>query len=197
MKKFLAFILVAVTTIAFMVSSVGQAFASTTVTVSKGDTLWGISQKFNVSVKSIKNSNNLENNIIKVGQKLRVLSKHDGKKAHHTGLVDKEVVTRKEVSDKVQPVVNTYNRKASVATAEKVAKAADQGSPKAWIAFHESRGSYSVTNGKYIGRYQLDAAYLHGDFSPENQEKVANKYVSDRYGSWQNAKQFWQSHGWY
>ncbi|EFO68198.1 MAG: peptidoglycan-binding protein LysM [Lactobacillus iners] len=68
---------------------------------------------------------------------------------------------------------------------------------KNWIAWRESRGSYTARNGQCIGKYQLLAAYLHGDFSPRNQELVANNYVYGRYGSWVNAKQFWINHGWY
>ncbi|NDR97872.1 LysM peptidoglycan-binding domain-containing protein [Lactobacillus sanfranciscensis] len=68
---------------------------------------------------------------------------------------------------------------------------------KEWIAQRESSGSYSAQNGRYIGRYQLDASYLGGDNSPANQERVADNYVTSRYGSWSGAQSFWQSHGWY
>ena len=68
---------------------------------------------------------------------------------------------------------------------------------KAWIANRESGGSYSAQNGQYIGKYQLSASYLNGDYSAANQERVANNYVATRYGSWAAAKQFWQANGWY
>ena len=68
---------------------------------------------------------------------------------------------------------------------------------KAWIASRESGGSYSAQNGQYIGKYQLSAAYLNGDYSAANQERVANNYVAERYGSWAAAKQFWLANGWY
>lgn len=68
---------------------------------------------------------------------------------------------------------------------------------KAWIASRESGGSYSAQNGQYIGKYQLSAAYLNGDYSAANQERVANNYVASRYGSWAAAKQFWLANGWY
>lgn len=51
----------------------------------------------------------------------------------------------------------------------------------------ESGGSYTATNGRYIGR-QLDASYLNGDYSAANQERVAEQYVTSRYGSWDAAK---------
>ncbi|WP_159723214.1 LysM peptidoglycan-binding domain-containing protein [Enterococcus sp. CSURQ0835] len=68
---------------------------------------------------------------------------------------------------------------------------------KEWIAQHESGGSYTATNGQYIGRYQLSASYLNGDYSEANQEKVADQYVASRYGSWEAAQSFWQANGWY
>lgn len=68
---------------------------------------------------------------------------------------------------------------------------------KEWIAQRESGGSYSATNGQYIGRYQLSASYLNGDYSAENQERVADQYVTSRYGSWEGAQSFWQANGWY
>ena len=73
----------------------------------------------------------------------------------------------------------------------------DSSSAKEWIAQKESGGSYSATNGRYTGRYQLDSSYLGGDHSPENQERVADAYVAGRYGSWEVAQQFWLANGWY
>lgn len=75
--------------------------------------------------------------------------------------------------------------------------AVDDATAKEWIAQKESGGSYTVTNGIYIGRYQLSNAYLNGDHSPENQERVADEYVLQRYGSWSAAYQFWLANGWY
>ena len=73
----------------------------------------------------------------------------------------------------------------------------DETAAREWIAGKASGGSYTVTNGQYIGKYQLSASYLNGDYSAENQERVANNYVSSRYGSWTNAKQHWLQNGWY
>lgn len=73
----------------------------------------------------------------------------------------------------------------------------NEASAKAWIAARESGGSYTATNGQYIGKYQLSASYLNGDYSAANQERVADQYVANRYGSWTAAQAFWQSHGWY
>lgn len=86
---------------------------------------------------------------------------------------------------------NSQSYQSNVGGSEKAAKE--------WIAARESGGSYTARNpssGTY-GRYQLTPDKLHGDFSPANQERVADQYVKTRYGSWQNAKSFWMSHNWY
>ena len=75
--------------------------------------------------------------------------------------------------------------------------AGNDAAAKAWIAARESGGSYTARNGQYVGKYQLSAAYLNGDYSAANQERVADQYVASRYGSWSAAQAFWQSHGWY
>lgn len=72
-----------------------------------------------------------------------------------------------------------------------------EASAKAWIAGRESGGSYGARNGQYVGKYQLSASYLNGDYSEANQERVADDYVKGRYGSWSAAKSFWEANGWY
>lgn len=72
-----------------------------------------------------------------------------------------------------------------------------EASAKAWIANKESTNNYNARNGRYIGKYQLDASYLNGDYSAANQERVAERYVKQRYGSWAKAQAFHQANGWY
>lgn len=48
-----------------------------TYTVKKGDNIWQISKKFNVSVSDIKKANNLKNNKLQVGMKLDIPQKND------------------------------------------------------------------------------------------------------------------------
>lgn len=73
----------------------------------------------------------------------------------------------------------------------------DEASARAFIVMKESGGNYNARNGRYIGAYQLTNTYLNGDYSPENQDRVAEQYVRGRYGSWMAAANFWVSHGWY
>ena len=77
----------------------------------------------------------------------------------------------------------------------KVSASANSG--LASIAQAESGNSYTARNGQYIGKYQLSASYLHGDYSPANQERVARQYAVSRYGSIGAAAAFHQAHGWW
>jgi cytochrome b involved in lipid metabolism len=70
-------------------------------------------------------------------------------------------------------------------------------SAKLWIAKKESGYNYTAVLGRHYGRFQLDISYLNGDRSKINQEKTADRYVKNRYGSWSAAKSFWINHGWY
>ena len=97
----------------------------------------------------------------------------------------------------VGQVLELNDSVAMTTTAASSGLSAEDASAKEWIAQKESSGSYTAQNGQYYGRYQLSLSYLHGDLSAENQEKVADAYVSGRYGSWSAAKAFWLANGWY
>lgn len=77
-------------------------------------------------------------------------------------------------------------------------------SARNWISFHESGHRWNILSygGRCIGYFQLDPSYLgrkngHINLNHQHQVKVADAYVHSRYGSWQNAKRFWQAHHWY
>lgn len=96
-----------------------------------------------------------------------------------------------------QAPAQTYQAPAQSYQAPAQSYQASSSSAKDIIAQRESGGSYNARNGQYIGKYQLSAAYLNGDYSPANQERVADQYVAQRYGSWDNALAFWNNNGWY
>ncbi|HBQ42792.1 MAG TPA: hypothetical protein DD724_00835 [Lactobacillus acetotolerans] len=106
----------------------------------------------------------------------------------------KQVTT--DTQENAAPAKSTTTNTSSNASSASNVSGSDA-SAKAWIASHESGGSYGARNGQYVGKYQLSASYLNGDYSAANQEKAADNYVSSRYGSWSAAKSFWQSNGWY
>lgn len=98
-------------------------------------------------------------------------------------------------NEATEPEASAPVQEQSTTTASSLSS--DEQAAKEWIAQKESSGSYTAQNGIYYGRYQLTLSYLNGDLSPENQERVADEYVKNRYGSWVQAHQFWLANGWY
>ena len=183
-----------------------DAHASETYTVESGDTLSKISHKFagnDSLVDSIAKANKISNvNMIFAGQKLTIDGEAKAEKAQETAPVQAEASAQQTQAAPVQqtqaaPVQEAARVQPQAAPVQETAPAATTSSAKEWIAQRESGGSYSATNGQYIGRYQLSASYLNGDYSAENQERVADQYVTSRYGSWEGAQSFWQANGWY
>ena len=145
-------------------------------TVKSGDTLSAIAKEKNTTVDAIAQKNKISNvNLITVGQVLEI---EDDKATTNT--------TEQASTSKATTTVSASD-----------GLSAEDAAAKEWIAQKESSGSYTAQNGQYYGRYQLSLSYLNGDLSPENQEKVANQYVVNRYGSWSAAKNYWLANGWY
>lgn len=191
-----------------------SAQESSTYTVKEGDTLSEIAETHNTTVEKLAENNHIDNiHLIYVGQELVI----DGPvapaatpapttyaaPAAQDETVSAPVAETTEVAEVAEeaPVASAPAAEETVATPETSAPAAtvsgSEAEAKEWIAQKESGGSYTATNGQYIGRYQLTDSYLNGDYSAANQERVADAYVAGRYGSWTAAKNFWLNNGWY
>ncbi|HEM5985535.1 TPA: LysM peptidoglycan-binding domain-containing protein [Streptococcus suis] len=161
-----------------------------TYTVQSGDSLSAIASKYNTSVEKLAEQNNISDpNLIHVGQAIEVgetASTTEEKPAEQAPAAE-TVATESTTSEATTTTTGSYTSNLS----------AEDAAAKEWIAMKESSGSYDARNGIYIGRYQLTNTYLNGDYSPENQERVADAYVAERYGSWSAAKAFWLANGWY
>ena len=181
----------------------------THVRIEAGDTVSSIANKYGTDVSTIASASNLSDaNKIFVGDIL-VLTPEAQQPT--TNNVQAPVVSQAQPASQAtantQPVQTTQPVQSQAPVQQPTtpvqsqpvtsAVSGSEQSAKEWIASRESGGSYGATNGRYIGRYQLDASYLNGDYSEANQERVAQQYVTNRYGSWANAQSFWQSHGWY
>ena len=182
------------------------AHADEAYTVQSGDTLSAISQKYvgdNSLINAIAESNSISDiNLIYSGQQLTIPTEGSAQAAVQEAPVQAEPVQAEQPV--VQETVQTETQAAPVAetqpapaVTETAATPASTSSAKEWIAQKESSGSYTATNGRYIGRYQLDSSYLNGDYSAANQERVAEQYVTSRYGSWEAAKAVREANGWY
>ena len=189
-----------------------SAQESSTYTVKEGDTLSEIAETHNTTVEKLAENNHIDNiHLIYVGQELVI----DGPvapaatpapttyaaPAAQDETVSAPAAETTEVVEEAAPAASTPAAAETVAVAETSAPAAtvsgSEAEAKEWIAQKESGGSYTATNGQYIGRYQLTDSYLNGDYSAANQERVADAYVAGRYGSWSAAKNFWLNNGWY
>jgi hypothetical protein len=181
------------------------ANADSIYTVQSGDTLSSISYKFanNTSmVNTLATKNNISDiNFILVGQKLYIsdsgqITQATKQEVATTPAATQSTTTTASQSSTTQKASTTTTASTTSASTSTATSGSDA-SAKAWIAARESGGSYTARNGQYVGKYQLSSSYLNGDYSAANQERVANNYVSSRYGSWSAAKAHWQSQGWY
>ena len=179
-----------------------SAQESSTYTVKEGDTLSEIAETHNTTVEKLAENNHIDNiHMIYVGQEL-VIDGPAAPVAPASTTYEAPAAQDEAVSATVAETTEVEEEipAASAPVAEETVAATVSGSEaeaKEWIAQKESGGSYTATNGRYIGRYQLTDSYLNGDYSAENQERVADAYVAGRYGSWSAAKNFWLNNGWY
>mgnify|MGYP000954562047 FL=1 len=170
-----------------------SAQESSTYTVKEGDTLSEIAETHNTTVEKLAENNHIDNiHLIYVGQELVI----DGPVALAATPAPTTYAAPAAQDETVSaPAAETTEVVEEAAPAATVS--GSEAEAKEWIAQKESGGSYTATNGQYIGRYQLTDSYLNGDYSAANQERVADAYVAGRYGSWTAAKNFWLNNGWY
>ncbi len=184
----------------FTVAGAAAANADT-VTVKSGDTLSQIADENNTTVSSIQSLNSLQNiHLIFPGQKL-VINANNGDAAVST---QQSAQTTQQASQQQttqqasqQQMTQQASQQQTMQTTQQAVASSSEQAARDWIASRESGGSYTAQNGNYYGKYQLSSAYLGGDYSAENQERVADSYVLNRYGSWANAKSHWLQNGWY
>ena len=188
----------------FFAPALASAQENVTYTVKPGDTLSEIAEKYNTTVEKLAEKNKIENiHLIFVDQVLVIEgtapSTVTATAAASATTYEAPAATEETAEETTE--TTTYEAPAAPAaesnTAATSTVSGSEAEAKEWIAQKESGGSYTATNGRYIGRYQLTDSYLNGDYSAENQERVADAYVTGRYGSWTAAKNFWLNNGWY
>ena len=199
----------------FLAPTLTFAQERTVYTVKPGDTLSEIAETYNTTVEKLAKLNNIENvDLIFVDQVLVINGEAPATQEPSTVAATAAATVEVEASPATPEVVEetpvaeeSYSAPAAPAPVASAAQesysapaatvSGSEAEAKEWIAQKESGGSYTATNGRYIGRYQLTDSYLNGDYSAENQERVADAYVAGRYGSWTAAKNFWLNNGWY
>ena len=176
--------------LAFLAPSLTFAQETTTYTVKSGDTLSGIAEKYNTTVEKLAEKNKIKDiHLIYVDQVLVIDGEAPATSTTSAATAEAPVAApaATETTTYEAPAANVTVAEETVATTETSASTStvsgSEAEAKEWIAQKESGGSYTATNGRYIGRYQLTDSYLNGDYSAENQERVADAYVAGRYGS--------------
>ena len=186
------------TLLAFFAPSLASAQETVTYTVKSGDTLSEIAEKYNTTAEKLAAKNNIKDiHLIYVDQVL-VIEGTASAAAPVATTEETAPAATETVEEATSATTTTYEAPATESnTTAASTVSGSEAEAKEWIAQKESGGSYTATNGQYIGRYQLTDSYLNGDYSAENQERVADAYVAGRYGSWTAAKNFWLNNGWY
>lgn len=171
------------------------------VRVEQGDTLSQIAKDNGTTVDALAQANHLTNpDMIFVGDNLILTPNADNNS--QSANVQDNVQPASQATNNVAPAQTTTNQASQAPVAQSTANysssvSGSEEAAKNWIAQHESGGNYGASNGQYVGKFQLSASYLNGDYSPANQERVADQYVAQRYGSWTAAQQFWMTHSYY
>lgn len=187
---------------------------TTSYTIQYGDTLAVIAKASDVSVNALVAINDIQNaNVIFPGTKLSFTKDETTGEVNEVTVEDSASeeattydVAEEEVTETTYeaPAEETYvaeetTYKAPAAETTASTTSYSSNSAKEIIAQRESGGSYTAYNaaGGYYGRYQLNPTLVAYGASPAEQEVAADKYVAERYGSWNAALAFWNANGWY
>lgn len=206
--------------IMFAVTANVDANAKVKHTVQNGDTISGLSQQYHVSQKKIQKANKGKDiNTIYVGEVFVFDGKGHVKIDKNSAKAPVNTNSNNANTQTTASAANTNSVAAPQATTQSAAPQATtqssaapvQQAPTApapaasapvasngtmdGIAQAESGNNYNARNGQYIGKYQLSASYLNGDYSPAHQEEVAQQYAVSRYGSVQAAAAYHAAHG--
>lgn len=187
---------------------------TTSYTIQYGDTLGAIAKASDVSVDALVAINDIQNaNVIFPGTKLSFTKDETTGEVNEVTVEDSATeeattydVAEEEVTETTYeaPAEETYvaeetTYEAPAAETTTSTTSYSSNSAKEIIAQRESGGSYTAYNaaGGYYGRYQLNPTLVAYGASPAEQEAAADKYVAERYGSWEAALVFWNDNGWY
>ncbi|MFW3331651.1 LysM peptidoglycan-binding domain-containing protein [Aerococcus viridans] len=187
---------------------------TTSYTIQYGDTLAAIAKASDVDVDALVAINDIKNaNVIFPGTKLSFTKDETTGEVNEVTVEDsvsEEATTYDVAEEEVTETTyeapaeetyvaeeTTYEAPAAETTASTTSYSSN--SAKEIIAQRESGGSYTAYNaaGGYYGRYQLNPTLVAYGASPAEQEVAADKYVAERYGSWDAALAFWNANGWY
>lgn len=166
----------------------GSASADTTYTVQSGDTLNQISKEFGVSVSDIATKNNINDvNFIYTGDNLVIGSGSYQATETYTAKPAEQVQVTAPVVQEQTTSTNTTS--------------SDVSDSLQALINRESSGNVNATNGQYYGIGQLSpqarATYGGNSTDYNDQLNAMKSYISERYGSAENAWAHSNAYGWY
>lgn len=201
MKKVLSMIFAtSAAAIGLFFAGSAYASASTVVTVKSGDTVWGISQQYNSSVKAIESANNLQDaNVIQVGQQLTIPSADTA--SNTQGSAHAATATTQQTQSYSQPAQTQTNQaqtsqastSTSTATSGSVAEQAAQlmeqktgVSASTWMAisYRESRNNPTAQNPSSTAHGLYQSLYTTSNDWREQVNDAARIYHSQGMGGW-------------
>ena len=180
-------------------------------TIQSGDTLAVIANAADVDLHGLAEANGIEDaNLIFPGNKLSFTEDASGEvtevsvedsegheTAHYDVTSEQQAAPQQAAAPAQTETQQAAPQQYSQSSASQSTVSGSEAEAKEWIAQRESGGSYTAVNGQYYGRYQLNPSLVSHGASPAEQERAADNYVSNRYGSWTAAKQAWLAQGWY
>ena len=197
MKKVLSMIFAtSAAAIGLFFAGSAYASASTIVTVKSGDTVWGISQQYNSSVKAIESANNLKDaNVITVGQQLTIPSADSASTTQGSAHAAQATTTQQTqsyssaASTQTSQAATTSSTATSGSVAEQAAQLMEQKtgvSASTWLAisYRESRNNPTAQNPSSTAHGLYQSLYTTSNDWREQVNDAARIYQSQGMGAW-------------
>lgn len=173
------------------------ANADTIYTVQSGDTLSEISQKFNTTVETLAQKNNINNiNVISVGQQLDIPDGNTQAVTPVQQVQQSQPVVQEQFKNVEQTIQTQETSNSNVQSQPTQVVSSGDNNNKALRRQIESGGNYNTNNGNgYVGAYQFSpstissiesATGMKWSMDPATQDAFADYYANQRYGGWQN-----------
>jgi len=147
----------------------------TTVTVEKGDTLFGLADQFSTTVQAIKDANGLDSDLIKIGQEL-IMPIGDGKEQK---IEIKEPKIKYSSDPKVQSIVKSANE-LGISPIDLAAVIAQESSFRPSVVSVDKATNKKYTGLIQFGPYEIAKYKIKPNMTFEEQMVAVTSFLKDR-----------------